>query len=114
MNNQKRKTHALEIDHEARLSRRSKPRQVKQTYIMEKSPGKRISCKREHETSIQDAEERLIMMEAAQAFVGTVEFYKSEFGGSKPHNEAVKEALNSSEWRRSQVEGLLPQDVTWR
>ena len=31
----------------------------------------------------------------------------------KPHDEAVKEALQANDWRRSYVEGLLPEKIDW-
>lgn len=52
-------------------------------------------------------------MEAAQSFIGTIEFYKSEFGGRRPHDEAVKEALQCHEWRRGYVEDLSVEEISW-
>lgn len=52
-------------------------------------------------------------MELAQAFIGTVEFYKAEHGGARPHDEAVKEALSLNESRRSYVQDLQPEKVNW-
>jgi len=72
-----------------------------------------ITRKQEYETSPEDAEARQILVEAAQSFIGTIEFYKSEFGGGKPHDEAVKETLQIYECRRQYVAGLQPPEVTW-
>jgi len=72
-----------------------------------------ITGKDEYETSPEDAEVRQILVEAARSFIGTIEFYKSEFGGGKPHDEAVKEALQCHEWRRGYVEGLAVEEITW-
>lgn len=49
----------------------------------------------------------------ARSFVGTIDFFKSEYGGSKPHDEAVKEALTRHEWRCGYVESLQPEKVNW-
>jgi len=114
MNKQKRKTHLFEIDRAARTARRTKPHTVKQIHITEKrSTGEKIRRNHQYETTLEDAETRQVLMQAAQSFIGTIEFYKSEFGGGKPHDEAVKEALQCHEWRRGYVEGLSVQDITW-
>jgi len=56
---------------------------------------------------------RQVLAEAAKSFSSTIEFYKSEYGGKKPHDEAVKEALQHHEYRRSYVEGLSIHEITW-
>lgn len=114
MNKPKRKTHLYEIDRAARTARRTTPHTVKQIHITEKrSTGEKIRRNHQYETTLEDAETRQVLMEAAQSFIGTIEFYKSEFGGGKPHDEAVKEALQCHEWRRGYVEGLSVQEITW-
>lgn len=113
VNNQKRKTHAFEVDHSARDARRSKLHTVKHRYILQKPTGEKIERKRVYETTPADAEARQITLEAAQSFISTIEFYKSESGGGKPHDEAVTETLKLQEWRRGYVEGLLPAEVEW-
>ena len=67
----------------------------------------------ETKDSSADAEGRQVLTEAAQSFVGTIEFYKTEHGGARSHDDAVKEALENHEWRRRHVAALLPQEVTW-
>jgi hypothetical protein len=64
-------------------------------------------------THPRDAEARQIFSEAAQSFISTIEFYKTEFGGGKPHDDAVQEALQVHEQRRGYVSGLLAEEVTW-
>ncbi|HEU4710559.1 MAG TPA: hypothetical protein VFS76_03295 [Pyrinomonadaceae bacterium] len=114
MNKQNRKTHLYEIDRAARAARRTKPHTVKQTHVTEKrSTGEKIRRNHQYETTIEDAETRQVLMEAAQTFIGTIEFYKSDFGGGKPHDEAVKEALQCHEWRRGYVEGLSVKEISW-
>ena len=49
----------------------------------------------------------------ARSFIGTIEYYKADYGGAKPHDEAVKETLSMNEWRRKQIEGLQPENVDW-
>lgn len=113
MSNQNQKRKPFAVDRTARVARRTTPRSVNQTYILERPNGEKIIREHEYETSQDDAETRQVLAEAAQTFIGTIEFYKSEFGGGKSHDEAVKEALQCHEWRRGYVEGLQPQEVTW-
>jgi len=72
-----------------------------------------ISRECEYETCSVDAERRQVLAEAAQSFIRAIEFYKTEHGGKKLHDDAVKEALQNYEWRRGYVGALLPQEVTW-
>ena len=65
-----------------------------------------ITRTQEYNTSQDDSEARQILLEAARSFVGTIEFYKSEFGGGKPHDDAVKETLQLYEHRRQYDAGL--------
>jgi hypothetical protein len=114
MNKQNRKTHLFEIDRAARVARRTTHHTVKQIHITEKpSTGEKIKRNHEYETTLEDAERRQVLTEAAQSFIGTIEFYKSEFGGGKPHDEAVKEALQCHELRRGYVEGLSVEEINW-
>jgi len=113
VSNQNRKKRPFEVDRTARAARRAKPRTVKQTHILQKPTGEMITRTQEYNTSQDDSEARQILLEAARSFVGTIEFYKSEFGGGKPHDEAVKEALQCHEWRRGYVEGLSVEEIGW-
>jgi hypothetical protein len=113
MNNQNGKSTSLEVDRPARNARRRRSRTVKHNYILQKENEEMIRREREYETCSADAERRQVLAEAAQSFIGAIEFYKTEHGGKKPHDHAVKEALQNYEWRRGYVAALLPQDVTW-
>lgn len=113
MNNQKGKSAAFEVDRAARNRRRRESRTVKHTYILQKENEEMITRKREYETCPEDSERRQVLAQVAQSFLGTIEFYKTEHGGAKSHDDAVKEALKNHEWRREYVAALLPQDVTW-
>jgi hypothetical protein len=86
---------------------------VKHTYLLEKRTGEKITRKHEYVTTPEDTEARQVLAAAAQSFISTVEFYKSEIGGGKPHDAAVKEALQCHEWRRGYVEGLSVQEISW-
>lgn len=67
----------------------------------------------EYEATLDDAETRQVLAEAARSFVSTVEFYKGDLGGANSHEEAVKEALKCHEWRRGYVEGLSVEEINW-
>lgn len=49
----------------------------------------------------------------ARSFIGTIEFYSSEWGG-KTHAEAVEENKKFAEWRRGAVENLEIEKIEWR
>src|SRR5689334_8785380 len=112
MNKTTRKTHLFEVDQVARQTRRNKPRKVKQSYTVQRN-GERTTRHHEYETTADDCETRQALAEAARSFISTIEFYKSEFGGKKPHDEAVNEALQNHEWRRSYVDSLSLPEITW-
>jgi hypothetical protein len=111
--NKQRNTHLFEVDRGARTSRRTKSHTVKQTYIVEKETGEKIKRHHHYDTSVEDAETRQVLTEAAKSFIATIEFYQSDFGGKKPHDAAVKEALQLHESRRCYVEGLSLEEITW-
>jgi hypothetical protein len=113
VSNQSQKTKPFEVDRTARAVRRSKPRTVKHTYLLKKRKGEKITREHEYKTSQDDAETRQVLAAAAQSFIATVEFYKSEVGGAKSHAEAVKEALQCHERRRGYVEGLPVEEINW-
>jgi hypothetical protein len=113
MNNQRLKTKPFEVDRSARTIRRRTPRTVKQTFILQKENEETITRAHEYKTTQEDSEARQILSEAAQSFIGAIEFYKSEFGGGKAHDDAVQEALKVHEQRRGYVSGLAPEAVTW-
>jgi hypothetical protein len=106
-------TKPFEVDRTARAERRRTPGTVEHTYLLESESGEKITRKHARKTTLDDAETRQVLAIAAQSFIATVEFYKGEFGGGKPHDEAVKEALQCHEWRRGYVEGLSVEEITW-
>jgi hypothetical protein len=109
--NQKRKL--FEVDKKTRAARRRTPRTVTQTQILEPPGRERLTRNLEYETTLDDAETREVLKQAAQSFIATVEFYKSEYGGSKTHHEALDETLKCHEWRRNCVEGLAIEEINW-
>jgi hypothetical protein len=111
VSNPKRKTKPFEVDRTARAARRRTPRTVEHTYLLESESGEKISRKHAHEITQYDSEARQVLAQAAQSFIATVEFYKSELGGAKSHEDAVKEALQCHEWRRGYVEGLSVEEI---
>ena len=113
MSNVKRKTHLFEVDRNDRATRRSTAHRVKQTYIVEKDTGENIKRRHEYETSVEDAETRQVLAEAAKSFIATIEFYQSDFGGNKSRDEAVKEALKHHEWRRRYIESVSLEEIRW-
>jgi hypothetical protein len=113
VSNQSQKKKPFEVDRTARAARRSRPRKVERTHILRKPTGEIITRKQEHKTSQDDAETRQVLAAAAQSFIATVEFYKSEIGGAKSHADAVKETLQCHEWRRGYVEGLAVEEINW-
>jgi hypothetical protein len=113
MNKQNGKGTAFEVDRPARDARRRRSRTVKHNYILQKDNEEMIRRERECKTCSVDAERRQVLAEAAQSFIGAIEFYKAEHGGRRSHDDAVKEALQNCEWRRGYVAALLPQEVTW-
>lgn len=113
MNSQHKKTKSFEVDRDARAARRSTPRTVQKDYILRQPSGEEIRRNRVYETTLEECETRQTLVEAAQSFINTIEFYKAEHGGAKTHPEAVEETLKVHEWRRQYVCDVLPVDVTW-
>jgi hypothetical protein len=113
VSNQTRKTKPFEVDRTTRAARRRTLRTVKHTYLLEKPSGEKITREHEYKTSAEDGEARQVLAAAAHSFIATVEFYKSEAGGAKSHEHAVKETLQCHEWRRSHVAGLAVEEINW-
>jgi hypothetical protein len=86
---------------------------VRQTQLLESPAGERFTRNHEYQTSLDDAETRQVLKQAAQSFIATVEFYKSEYGGSKTPEDALAETLKCHEWRRGYVEGLAVEEINW-
>ncbi len=111
--NETKKRHPFAIDRDKRRARRNKIRRIERSHQMTAEDGSITESKKFIETNIERAESLSIVQEMARAFASTIEFYKSKMGGSKPHEEAVKEGLLRSEWRRGYVEGLELEKVEW-
>ncbi len=109
-----KKQHAFAVDRDERNKRRRALRHVEHTHYMVHQDGQQLENEREFETCAEHAEDRQIVAEMTHSFVSTINFYKSEYGGARPHDEAVKEALALDESRRQWVEGLEPEKVDWR
>jgi hypothetical protein len=108
-----KKQRAFAVDGDKRRARRQALRREKHSHFMIPEHGEKVENKREFETCAEHAEGRQIVAQLAHSFAGTINFYKSEYGGSKPHDEAVKEALSADEWRREYVKSLEPEKVDW-
>jgi len=101
------------VNYNERRERRRELQLVERTHSLKPEDGQRLAITKTVETSTERAESLSIVQEMAQAFIGTIEFYKADYGGAKPHDEAVKEVLSMNERRREYVEGLQPEKVDW-
>jgi len=110
---EKKKRHSYLIDNDTRKTRRNALRPVERTHALKAQGKERVEITKTVETSLECAESLSIVQEMAKAYIGTIEFYKTEQGGEKTHDEAVKEMLSMNEWRRKYVEGLEPERVNW-
>lgn len=108
-----KKATPYKVDRDKRTARRRKCRPVEHTHRVKQKDGTELVLKREFEMCAEDAEARQVVGQLARSFISTVEFYKTEEGGAKPHDEAVKEALSMAEHRRKWVEGLEVEKVDW-
>src|SRR5688572_25422124 len=113
VSNQTRKRKLFEVDRPARAARRTKPRTVQQTHTLEVSNAARTTRTQRFETTLDHAEARQLLATAAESFIATVEFYKSEPGDRRSHDEAVKATLECYEARRADVQGLAVEEINW-
>jgi hypothetical protein len=112
--NDNNKKSSFSIDRERRKKRRNALRRVERSYYRkQEDDGSIIEVQKVIEQSPERAESLSIVREMARAFADTMEFYKTDWGGAKPHDEALKEALQRNEWRRGYVDGLEPEKVDW-
>jgi len=109
----KEKQRPFKVDRDGRDKRRRALRRVEHTHAMRHKDGRELENNREFETCAEHAEDRQIVAELARDFAATIDFYKSEYGGAKTHEEAVKQALASNYSRRDYVQGLEPEKVNW-
>ena len=108
-----RKTKLFEVDRTERAARRRTPRAVRQTQLLETPAGERLTHNHEYETTLDEAETHQVFQQAARSFIATIEFYKSEYGGSKTPEDALAETLKCHEWRRGYIEGLAVEKLNW-
>jgi hypothetical protein len=101
------------IDREKRNERRQTVRHGQLIGAKKNKDGTITEIKEDVEKSLERAEGLQIVQEITQSFISSLEFYKSDWGGNKPHDEAVTESLQLYEWRRSYVAGLQPEKVEW-
>ncbi len=112
--NDNNKKSSFSIDRERRKKRRNALRRVERSYYRkQEDDGSIIEVQKVIEQSPERAESLSIVREMARAFADTMEFYKTDWGGAKPNDEAFKEALQRNEWRRGYVDGLEPEKVDW-
>jgi hypothetical protein len=109
----KKKQRPFAVDREKRKTRRSALRIAERTYGRTEENGSTIENKRIIEKSAERAESLTIVQEMAQAFINTVEFYKTDWGGAMSHDDAFKKGLEHNEWKRGAVENLQPENVNW-
>jgi hypothetical protein len=101
------------VNRQQRRQRRRNHQRNECNYSQTMPDTQEIEIKKGKELSTEQTEARQIVQEMVRAFIGTVEWYKTEWGGAEPHDEAVKKALSMDEWRREYVENLEPEKVSW-
>ena len=107
------KKRPFSVDRDKRKARRNTLQRVERTYGRTDDDGSTIEHKRNIEKSEERAESLSIVQEMTRAFIGTIDYYKADYGGSHPHDEAVKKTLSMNESRRKNIEGLQPEKVAW-
>ena len=97
--------------------RQSRKRQIKTANrnhaLKNPKSGERYEITKTTETSLELAESLSIVREMANAYIGAIEFYKTEPGGSMTHQEAIEKQLSMNQWRRDHIEALQPETVSW-
>ena len=107
-----KKKRPFQINREKRKARRNETRRVERVYGLTRAEGE-ITQTNVIEQSPERAEALTLVQEMAHAFIGSIEYYKADYGGLHPHDEAVKKNLSMNEWRRDYVKGLPPEKVGW-
>jgi hypothetical protein len=110
---EQKKQRPFKVDRDARQQRRRAVRAVEHTHMMRHADGRELENRREFETNAEHAEARQLVEELARTYIGRIEFYKSEWGGSKPHAEAVKDATSMRDWQRAQAAEFPADKVDW-
>lgn len=107
----KAKKRLYEVDPDKRKKRRQTHTRSDCSFTGSKND--EIVLQSETDISTEQTEIRQVFAEMAQSFIGTINFYKADYGGSHPHDEAVKKALEINEWRRNYIESLEPEEIEW-
>lgn len=108
-----KKKSVYSVNREKRQTRRNKIRRIERLYGMTKADKPEITKDVVIEQSPERAESLAIVQELTRAYIASTEFYKADYGGAYPHDEAVKQNLSMNEKRREYVEGLQPEKVDW-
>ncbi len=108
-----KKKRPFTIDREKRKERRLALRREELTYGQTDSDGNKVEKTKVIERCPERAESLAIIQEMTRAYIASIDYYKTDYGGSHPHDEAVKKSLSMNEWRRDYVKGLHPEKVDW-
>ncbi len=108
-----KKKRPFDIDREKRKQRRLAVHSIERTYSRSDDEGNKVEKTKVIEQSPERAENLTIVQEMTRAFIASIDYYKADYGGSHPHDEAVKQSLSMNEWRREYVKGLHPEKVDW-
>ena len=113
MNEKKEKKRPFAIDRNKRQVRKNQTRQDDRVYVLKHEDGSTDTLEQMFVKSPELAESRTALQEMTKAYIASIDFYKADYGGSSPHDEAVQKHLSMNEWRRDYVKGLHPEKVDW-
>ncbi len=109
-----KKKRPFAVDKEKRKARRLALRRVERTSVrVDEETGDEARLTKTVEQCPERAESLGIVQEMTRAYIASIDYYKSDYGGSSPHDEAVKKHLSMNEWRRDYVKDLQPEKVEW-
>jgi len=109
-----KKKRPFAVDKEKRKARRLALRRVERTSVrVDEETGDEARLTKTVEQCPERAESLGIVQEMTRAYIASIDYYKADYGGSHPHDEAVKKHLSMNEWRREYVKGLHPEKVDW-
>ncbi len=110
----------FKVDRAARKARqKTRPARARQREYVQHQPdtGETMTLVREYAPTPEEVEARALVTTLARSFVAMIEFYKSPYGGEKPHDLAVAEAeafhKHTLEWARSKPEGIDADKISW-
>jgi hypothetical protein len=101
------------VDREARAARRWKSRTSRTVASLRREDGTWHKLETARDVSPETAEAEVIVAALARDFKGSVNFYKTDWGGNKPHAEAVAAAEEMDEWHRRQAAEKPARDLSW-